>query len=408
MENSAAPRKTRFVSDARDAICNGMTWHAAPHLDWVLTEGRYMDDINAMFKTLGARMAAQGAPFQRVRFGMRTVHPLVTAISAVWDANPDNMLEFQATHGIEQRSSYVGSPMETITETGAPLRERLDGPLRDGAHLVLHEMKAQGIVDYYGLPAPFAHNARGGIVAVGTAQPGGFTDHDIAEVHRLTNGLAPVLEAYAASYMARAIATSYLGPRTGQRVLDGQITRGDIEAIEGAILFSDIRGWTALNATRPATEALEVANRYFEVISDAVENTGGEILKFMGDGVLALFPSDSTPEGQVTACRQSVAAAHAAHGIAALADLSVPFGIGIHYGEVLYGNVGARARLDFTILGQAVNIASRVEACCGRLDKSVLISETVADALGPGPVPVSTEPIKGLDTPMRLFAPATI
>ena len=408
MENSAAPRKTRFVSDARDAICNGMTWHAAPHLDWVLTEGRYMDDINAMFKTLGARMAAQGAPFQRVRFGMRTVHPLVTAISAVWDANPDNMLEFQATHGIEQRSSYVGSPMETITETGAPLRERLDGPLRDGAHLVLHEMKAQGIVDYYGLPAPFAHNARGGIVAVGTAQPGGFTDHDIAEVHRLTNGLAPVLEAYAASYMARAIATSYLGPRTGQRVLDGQITRGDIETIEGAILFSDIRGWTALNATRPATEALEVANRYFEVISDAVENNGGEILKFMGDGVLALFPSDGTPEGHVTACRQSVAAAHAAHGIAALADLSVPFGIGIHYGEVLYGNVGARARLDFTILGQAVNIASRVEACCRRLDQSVLISETVADALGPGPVPVSTEPIKGLDTPMRLFAPATI
>ena len=184
--------------------------------------------------------------------------------------------------------------------------------------------------------------------------------------------------------------------------------RGDIEAIEGAILFSDIRGWTALNATRPATEALEVANRYFEVISDAVENNGGEILKFMGDGVLALFPSDGTADGQVSACRQSVAAAHAAHGIAALAELPVPFGIGIHFGEVLYGNVGARARLDFTILGQAVNIASRVEAFCGRLDQSVLISETVADALGPGPVPISTEPIKGLDTPMRLFAPATI
>ena len=111
MENSAAPRKTRFVSDPGNAICKGMTWRAAPHLDWVLTEGRYMDDISAMFKTLGARMAAQGAPFQRVRIGLRTVHPLVTALSAVWDANPDNMLEFQATHGIEQRSSYVGRPM---------------------------------------------------------------------------------------------------------------------------------------------------------------------------------------------------------------------------------------------------------------------------------------------------------
>lgn len=382
-----------------------MTWHAAPHLDWVLAEGRFILDINTMFLTLSARMHEAGAPFQRIRFALRTVHPLVTALSTVWDADPDLVAEFRPDHGMEQRSAYVGSPIQTISDTGAPLRLRLDGELDPDAHVVVHEMKAQGITEYYGVPIEFAKGPRGAIMAVGTARPGGLSDHDIAEVHRLANGLAPVIEAYAANYMATAIATSYLGPRTGQRVLSGQITRGDIETIEGAILFSDIRGWTALNATRPATEALEVANRYFEVISDAVGNNGGEILKFMGDGVLALFPSGDATDGKIEACRQAVAAAHAAHGIAALAELSVPFGIGIHYGEVLYGNVGARERLDFTILGQAVNIAARVEACCGRLNAPVLVSDTVAHSVGTAMDHVSTEALKGVAAPMTLYAP---
>ena len=405
MENSVPPGKTRIVSDARRNISRAMTWDAAPHIEWVLAEGRFNPDINAMFLELGARLHHAGAPFQRVRFAMRTVHPLVTAISAVWDADPDRVLEFKPEHGMEQRSSYVGSPIQIISQSGEPLRLRLDRALGPEAHLVVHEMKAQGITEYYGLPMAFSQGPRGAVIAVGTARANGLTDHDITEVHRLAQGLAPVVEAYAANYMATAIATSYLGPRTGQRVLAGQITRGDIETIEGAILFSDIRGWTALNATRPATEALEVANRYFEVISDAVGNNDGEILKFMGDGILALFPSDGSEVGKTQACRHAVAAAHAAHGIAALAELSVPFGIGIHYGEVLYGNVGARERLDFTILGQAVNIAARVEAFCGRLEAPVLVSDSVAEAVGGPTAHVSTEALKGVDTPMGLYAP---
>ena len=364
-----------------------------------------MPDINAMFQTLGARIHATGAPLHRIRFAMRTVHPLVTAISTVWDADPDNIIDFRAEHGMEQRSSYVGSPIATISKTQKPLRLRLDGELTADAHLVLHEMKAQGIVEYFGLPAPFAHAPMGGVVAYGTTRTDGFSDHDITQMTQLAEALAPVIESYAQHYMATAIAESYLGPRTGQRVLDGQITRGDIETIEAAILFSDIRGWTALNATETPDRVLDIANRYFEVMSDAIDNNGGEILKFLGDGVLALFPSDGTAEGKVQACRQAISAAHAALGIAALADLPVPFGTGIHYGELLYGNVGARERLDFTVLGQSVNIASRVEAFCGRLDRSVLVSEDVASAIAQPMELVATKPLKGLEDPMPLYSP---
>ncbi|WP_299044174.1 adenylate/guanylate cyclase domain-containing protein [uncultured Tateyamaria sp.] len=385
-----------------------MTWHAQPHIDWVLTEGRYMPDINAMFQALGTRLHEGGAPLQRVRFAMRTVHPLVTAISTIWDADPDNIVAVQTAHGMEQRSGYIGSPLATIRTTQEPLRLRLDGPLDTDAHRVLHEMKAQGIVEYFGLPITFAHAPMGGVVAYGTAHPKGFTDHDIAQMTRLADALAPVIESYAQHYKATAIAKSYLGPRTGQRVLDGQITRGDIETIEAAILFSDIRGWTALNATEPPDQVLDIANRYFEVMSDAIDNNGGEILKFLGDGVLALFPSDGSPDGKVEACRQAISAAHAALGIAALAELQVPFGTGIHYGALLYGNVGARERLDFTVLGQSVNIASRVEAFCGRLNEPVLISDPVARIAGLPTRRVSTEVLKGLDTPMDLHAPTAM
>ncbi|MEM8655172.1 MAG: adenylate/guanylate cyclase domain-containing protein [Pseudomonadota bacterium] len=377
----------------------------APLIDWVLTTGR-LQGLKALTDGLGARLRAAGVPLMRLRLGMRTTHPLTAAVSFIWDPDdvepPDDQL--RADHGMENRSTYVGSPMEIIVRTEAPYRRRLDGNLGDDDHLVLHELKARGATDWYGRPIAFVSGTFGIVIFV--ADGPGFSDADIALLDTLSDVLAPIAEAHGNRHLATAIATSYLGPRTGQRVLDGQITRGDIETTEAAILFSDIRGWTALNAAEPPDRVLDVANRYFEVMSDAIDNNGGEILKFMGDGVLALFPSDGSEAGKVQACRQALSAAHAALGIAALADLPVPFGTGIHYGALLYGNVGARERIDFTVLGQSVNIASRVEAFCGRLGEPVLISDIVAQLSGMPVRHAGTEALKGLDAPMRLYAPA--
>jgi len=375
-----------------------------PHIDWILSEGRHLR-MQEMVEIIGPRLREDGMPLMRVRLGMRTTHPLIAAFSVIWerDGAEDTLLTFD--HAQITPSIYAGSPMETINTSDVPLRKRLVGPLDSDDHTVFHDMQAKGATDYLGVKLPFAHGGNAIMILVADG-PDGFSDGDIACALKIADTLSPVVEAHAKHDLATAVASSYLGARTGQRVLDGQITRGDIETIEAAILFSDIRGWTALNAARPATEALHIANSYFEVISDAVDNHDGEILKFLGDGVLALFPSDGTDTGRVQSCRQAIAAAHAAHGIAALAELPVPFGIGIHYGQVLYGNVGARTRIDFTVLGQSVNTAARVEACCGRLDESVLISDTVATLAGTPTRHVSTETLKGLDSPMALHAPA--
>ncbi|APX10262.1 adenylate/guanylate cyclase domain-containing protein [Tateyamaria omphalii] len=383
-----------------------MMHDAGPFIDWILTKGRH-EGLQTLTDALGPRLRAAGIPLMRLRMGMRTTHPLIAAVSHIWDPggnDAEDKAQLRAPHGIETRATYIGSPMEIISTTHGPYRRRLDDTLGPDDHLILHELKARGASDWYGRPIHFATGTYGIIIFV--ADGAGFSTEDIALLDTISEVLAPVVEARRHDHIANAIATSYLGPRTGQRVLDGQITRGDIEQIEAAILFSDIRGWTALNATEPAETVLDIANRYFEVMSDAIDNNGGEILKFTGDGVLALFPSDGSDAGQVNACRQALSAAHAALGIAALADLPVPFGTGIHYGELLYGNVGARERLDFTVLGQSVNIASRVEAFCGRLGEPVLLSDTVAQLTGMPTRHVSTETLKGLDTPMPLHAPA--
>lgn len=360
--------------------------------------------LQSMIEQLGPALRAAGMPLMRIRLGMRTTHPLIAAFSVIWEQEgaEDKLLTYN--HGQVTPQIYAGSPMETINTTDVPLRQRLLDPLTEADHSVFHDMQARGATDYLGLKLPFAYGGNAVLIIVSNG-PAGFSEADIACLTQVGVALAPVVEAGAKDGLARAIATSYLGARTGQRVLDGQITRGDIETIEGAILFSDIRGWTALNAAHAPDEVLGIANRYFEVISDAVDTSGGEILKFMGDGVLALFPSDGTDTGRTEACRAAVAAAHAAHGIAALADLPVTFGIGIHYGEVLYGNVGARERIDFTILGQSVNTAARIEARCGPLEHSVLVSEVVATQTGTAMRHVATEALKGLAAPMALFTP---
>ncbi|WP_299152306.1 adenylate/guanylate cyclase domain-containing protein [uncultured Tateyamaria sp.] len=378
---------------------------ALSHVDWILTTGRQLG-LDRMVYGLAERLCDAGVPLMRLRLSMRTTHPLTEAESVLWEADTGPITQSDAPHGLETRPAYIGSPMAVIAETGAPLRRKLTAPLAPSDHLVLRELRDRGATDYFGLPLDFVAGTGGMVIFVSNA-PTGFSDADIDLLHRIANALCPIAEAHGNHRLATAIATSYLGARTGQRVLAGQITRGNIETIEAAILFSDIRGWTALNATRPASEALAIANTYFEVMSEAVDTTNGEILKFMGDGVLALFPSDGTDQGRQSTCRQAIAASHAAQGIAVLADLPVPFGIGIHYGEVLYGNVGARTRIDFTILGQAVNIASRVESFCRRLSQTILVSDTVA-AIADVPMRhVSTQALKGLDTPMPLHTPST-
>lgn len=379
-----------------------MTWKDTDILDWLLTDGRFLPDLDAATKALGKEMLDIGVPIWRFRLAIRTIHPLVAASSAIWERDSGSIEPQEASHGLEKRNDYIGSPMAVIRETSQPLRQSLIS-LSPTDHDAFHELHARGASDYYGVPLRFSGKG-GGIAVFVTDRASGFSETDIAAFNRIALGLTPIVEVYRLNYLSSAIAEAYLGHRSGQRVLGGEITRGHVEQLDAAVFFSDLRNWTGLSSTLPAAEALSLANRYFELMDQAVTAHGGEILKFMGDGVLAIFSESELGE---RTCINALAAAHAAHEMARKADhpIATDFGVGLHHGRVSYGNVGSERRLDFTVMGQAVNVAARVEALCPRFSQPVLCSKALADRLPNSNDVLDTVTLKGLSAPQEIFAP---
>ena len=362
-----------------------------------------MSDMDALIGRLGQRLLADGAPLWRLRLSMRTLHPLTAAISSVWERESESIIALQSSHGLESRSGYVGSPLEIINRTRKAFRKRLADELTEDDHGVLHDLKARGATDYLGLPMAFSDGAQATLV-VTTDVAEGFSERDIESFTTIAKVLAPITEVISAKGVSLAVAEAYLGPRTGRRVLDGQITRGDVERIEAAVLVSDIRDWTGINNRLPTENALALANRYFEIVSESVEAQGGEILKLIGDGVLAVFPTDDRSRDAGTACQAALSAARQALQVAqdATPPLELRFGMGMHFGEVLYGNIGSKTRLDFTVLGQAVNLAARIEGLCSKHDLAILFSQDVAERLPEATRFVAEERLKGHDKVVRI------
>ncbi|MEO1159142.1 MAG: adenylate/guanylate cyclase domain-containing protein [Pseudomonadota bacterium] len=370
-------------------------WQSGPIIKWLLDEGRLLADVDETVSHLGQKLHASGAPLWRLRLSTRTLHPLIAALSSVWEKDAERAERIETPHGLEGRSGYIGSPLEIINRTGTAFRKRLADELTSSDHGVLHDLKARGGTDYFGLPIKYSSGAIANLVFT-TDIADGFNDRDIEKFSEIAAVLAPIAEVFSTRRIALAVAEAYLGPRTGRRVLDGQITRGHIDSMNAAIMVSDIRDWTGLSSRMAAADALTLANEYFEIIARAVEENGGEILKLIGDGVLVIFPSDEQNGSSRTACGNALSAArHALQSTDRSPGLR--FGIGLHFGEVLYGNIGSTTRIDFTVLGQAVNIAARIEGFCSQLEVPLLFSREFAGHTGETGRVVANETLKGYD-----------
>ncbi len=389
---------------ADDECSDAASWDTSGVIAWLLDEGRLLANIDKLTHELGQRMLDASAPLWRYRVSMRTLHPLVAASTSIWERDEQFIPPVEAEHGIETRSAYIGSPFEAIVNSRSSFRRRLDGPLGAAEHSVLHEIKERGGTDYFGLPLIFTEGAMA-IMACTTDRVGGFTDTDIDKFTEVAAVLAPIAEVFSQKRVSTAIANAYLGQRTGQRVLSGQITRGHVEKINAAIMISDIRDWTGLNTRLAEDEALELANRYFDILADAVEENRGELLKFIGDSILAIFPLEGGSCSATDVCEYALAAAQQAVRVARDGELplGLDFGIGLHFGEVYYGNIGSSTRIDFTVMGQAVNITARMESLCRKFNRPILFSEPFAAQLTQETVLVAAETVKGYDVPLEVL-----
>jgi len=342
-------------------------------VDWLIDGARSAPQPLQVLTQLCERLVACGIPLWRVAVFVRTLHPNVMGRRFVW--RPGAEIEAgEAPYELLETSDYLDSTIARVYLTEKSIRRRLADPDCPLDFPILAERRAEGVTDYLASPLFFTDGSVH-VVTSTTREPGGFTDEQIAGIEAIITPLARVAEVLALRRMASTLLDTYVGHDAGERILAGHIRRGDIEEIHAAIWLSDMRRFTALADSLPPRAMIDLLNRYFDCQVPVILDHGAEVLKFMGDGLLAIF---AIAGDETEVCERALAAARQAQAnIAALASSAMPglrFGLALHIGNVLYGNIGSGNRLDFTCIGPAVNCAARIEKLASQLGRAILAS----------------------------------
>jgi adenylate cyclase len=272
-----------------DAPVAAKDWDVKPTIEWLVHEGRLIPEAPKLIDELAKRLVAAGAPLWRVRLGLQAIHPLYRTMGLLWRRGEAVQQEGRP-HGIEKTSDYIGSPIQQLIETRRPVRYRLDR-LSNENHEMLHALAAAGGTDYYAAPMRVPHG-KWPAITFATDRKGGFTDADIGKLHGMLDYLAPITEGHIGHLVTTTLMNTYLGRIVGEQILAGQIKRGDGQSINAVLWFSDLRDFTGLNERLAAPDLLELLNNYLQLVGDALSAHGGEILKFIGDGVMGYFPAE--------------------------------------------------------------------------------------------------------------------
>ncbi|MDX1574728.1 MAG: adenylate/guanylate cyclase domain-containing protein [Kiloniellales bacterium] len=399
---------------------------------WLVERGMLGLPVGEQIAGFCRRVFDGGFPMKRVQMGMNTLHPRYGSHTFVWRPDAQAIEHVPRDRAVQSRDVYLKSPVHLMRSRGLlALRRRLDRGDPD-EFVLFPELRAEGLVDYAAHIVPYDPSqveALGkGLGAAGdTAGPGGaldgiffscatdrpegFDDAQLGQVVQTLPYLALSVKSRLTYDVASTVLETYLGRDAGSRVLTGAIERGSAEAIRAVIWFSDLRGFTELTDRLPRDVLIATLNDYLEAMAAPVQANNGQILKFMGDGMLAVF--DLTGRDDAAVCRDALAAA--AELRAAFPALNearkaaenpiMDFGLALHLGDVFYGNIGASERLDFTVVGPAVNEASRIQALCRPLECNILVSSTFQRAAGSklGLESLGFHALRGVREPQELF-----
>ncbi len=373
---------------------------------WLAADAPHLS-VEALFPAFCRELVSRGCPVWRGSLALEVLHPEVSGWLHVWTDETVTVRESSRATA-STSSSYLNSPTKIVDDTNETFRRRLDRPAPEMP--LLEELRAEGATDYAMFPLPFLDRSRTAALSFATRQEGGFTDADLDELHLAAALLSPYVERHVLRRIAVDLLDTYVGPRTGSRIIEGRIERGQVETLQAALWFTDLRGFTRFSEETPLPEVLESLNAWFSLMVEAIEARGGEVSKFIGDAVLAIFPVSDT-RSRHEACRDALAAARLfaertdSANRERVAEGRVPlgFGLALHCGEVAYGNVGAPRRLDFTVMGPAVNRASRLLDLAKRLQQRVVVSGAFADCLGEALPSIGTHDLRDVPEPQAVF-----
>ncbi len=379
-------------------------------VDWLLQRAGNCQSPRELMRDLCGLLTYQGFPLLRVTAFIMTLHPQTRGVSMTWWRDKPDPSETTVLRGIENTAPFLRSPLPAIFEGAAAIRRRLDLPDVVLDYPILEDLKNEGATDYVAMPLHFS-GGQINFITWCSDQPGGFTGEQLSALYDLLPALALRLEVLHKQRLTNSLLEVYLGKDAGHRVLSGAIERGQSETLNAVIWFSDLRGFTQMSDSLPKEEIVDLLNGYFECMAVPVEERGGQILKFVGDGVLAIFPYDHACPIEMS--EQALKAAFDARLLmegfnkrrAAAGKVTLRYGLGLHLGEVAYGNIGSLERLDFTVIGPAVNLANRLQALAKRLDSVVVTSGEFAKACPRPFISLGRHDISGLDHPVEAFRP---
>jgi adenylate cyclase len=375
--------------------------------DWLIDGARSAMDPSRMMSETCERMVAAGLPLWRVGVFVRTLHPDIYGRNFVWKPGAEveiGSVDFK----ILESPDFISSPLIIVFQQGLEVRARTSDPSSNRFPIV-EELRADGVTDYIALPLPFIDGTVNASSWT-TRQPGGFTEEQLVALRKIVKPLARVIEIISLGRTAASLLDTYVGNRAGERILGGQIRRGHTETMNAAIWLSDLRGFTSLSDRVPAETVVEILNLYFDCQVAAIRSHGGEVLKYMGDGLLAVFPIDEYVGDSQQVCSRVLEAAHESRASVAEMQYTIGdvverfrFGVALHVGRILYGNIGGGNRLDFTCIGPAVNLAARLEKIAGRLHRTIVASEGFAGICSGGWSDLGEFPIAGFSKDQRVY-----
>ena len=384
---------------------------AARVVAWMMRDGRHLTHMREFGDEMCLRIVAGGIPLWRAFCSVGTLHPQIAATAYIWRRSTPGAVRFTADHSFGNAPEFTTSPIAEVQRTGVMIRRRLHDPACPLDYPALGEFKSEGGTDYVAMPMLCSSGEINSITWL-TDRAGGFSDDEIAGLGAVAEALAIIVELQATRRISRHLMDTYVGHRTGERVLSGAITRGSGDAIRAVVWLCDLRGFTAMTDSLPRDKVIALLNDYFEAMVDSVTAEGGEALKFMGDGMLAIFELTASEDPRDRCAAALRAAGAASEKIAvrnlerrAAGDPEIHFGLALHLGEVSYGNIGAPARLDFTVIGPAVNHAARLEKVGVELGRPVVTSASFAAASKEGLESIGRHALRGVSEPQEVFAP---
>jgi adenylate cyclase len=374
---------------------------------WLISDARVTAAPLDLIDGFCRRLVDCGVPLWRLRAGQRLANPLASAWGVIWTRDGSNTHEYLVPRTMLSTGAYYGSPFQYVIEHRRTFRRRLIDLHPERDHEVLHEMAAAGGTEYLALALEYGDGSVQGMSLVSDGADG-FAHWHVQLIERLRQPLAAALEPAAMRRSSASLLRAFLGDGPADAVLAGAIRRGDRRHIEAAILLADLRGFTAMSERLGEADLFAALDRYFEAVVEAVRGAGGDVLKFLGDGMLAIFPVE-TAGSRAAACAAALRAVERArHDLAGAATVDgapLAFRAALHVGQVVYGNIGSPDRLDFTVLGPGVNLVGRLEGLAKQLDRATLCSAAFARELDAPLAALGRFPMKGVAEAQEVFAP---